>query len=115
MGAAELQQVFLNLVLNSSQAIDGEGRIVVETRAHEDAVIVSITDDGCGIAPDDCDRIFDPFFTTKRVGEGTGLGLAISFQIVERHKAQIGVESEPGVGTTFQVRFPGAVVNGARE
>ncbi len=108
---AELQQVFLNLVLNSSQAIDGEGRIVVETRAHEDAVIVSITDDGCGIAPDDCDRIFDPFFTTKRVGEGTGLGLAISFQIVERHKAQIGVESEPGVGTTFQVRFPGVVVN----
>jgi signal transduction histidine kinase len=107
MGAAShLQQVFLNLVLNAYQAIDGEGRIVVETRAEADAVVVSVSDDGAGIEPTDCQRIFDPFFTTKPVGEGTGLGLAISFQIVESHAGQITLTSEPGVGTTFFVRFP---------
>jgi PAS domain S-box-containing protein len=104
--AAHLQQVFLNLVLNAIQSIEAEGRVLVETRANEDSVIASVSDDGHGIRPEDQERIFDPFFTTKPVGEGTGLGLAISFQIVERHDAQLGVESELGVGTRFTVRFP---------
>ncbi len=104
--AAHLQQVFLNLVLNALQAIEGRGRLMLESRADADFVTVTVTDDGKGIPPEDLDRIFDPFFTTKPVGEGTGLGLAISFQIVESHDGQISVESHPGRGTTFAVRLP---------
>ena len=106
--APALQQVFLNLVINSNQAIGDGGHIVVETRTEDGMAVVSVSDDGCGIAEQDCDRIFDPFFTTKPAGEGTGLGLAISFQILESHAAQVSVESEVGVGTTFQIRFPEA-------
>jgi signal transduction histidine kinase len=107
MGAEpHLQQVFLNLVLNAYQAIEGGGKVLVETRVEDGAVLVAVSDDGAGIDPADIQRIFDPFFTTKPVGEGTGLGLAISFQIVQSHDGKISVTSEPGVGTTFQVRLP---------
>jgi len=104
--ASELQQVFLNLVVNAGQAIEGPGRIGVETLEEDGAVLVRISDDGCGIPPEDCDRIFDPFYTTKPVGMGTGLGLAISFQILESHDAEIRVDSAPGRGTLFEIRFP---------
>jgi signal transduction histidine kinase len=102
----ELQQVFLNLVLNAAQAVAPEGTIAVQTRLEPDAVVVRVADDGCGIAPELAERIFDPFFTTKPVGEGTGLGLAISYQIVRNHGGEISVESAPRRGSCFTVRLP---------
>jgi PAS domain S-box-containing protein len=102
----ELQQVFLNLVLNANQAIAPGGAIRLETALEPDAVLVRVSDDGCGIAPELAERIFDPFFTTKPVGEGTGLGLAISYQIVRNHGGEITVESQPGRGSCFCVRLP---------
>jgi PAS domain S-box-containing protein len=102
----ELQQVFLNLVMNAAQAIDADGEIRVKTRAMDDCVLVYVEDDGCGIPPESVGRIFDPFFTTKAVGEGTGLGLGIALEIVRKHGGEIGVESQPGEGTSFCVRLP---------
>jgi PAS domain S-box-containing protein len=102
----ELQQVFLNLVMNAAQAIDETGEIRVKTRVMDDFVRVYVEDDGCGIPPEMVRRIFDPFFTTKAVGEGTGLGLGIALEIVRKHGGEIGVESEPGEGTAFCVRLP---------
>ena len=101
-----LRQVFLNLVMNASQSMDGQGTIRVATRPIEGGVAVIVEDDGCGIAPELIDRIFDPFFTTKPVGEGTGLGLGIAYQIIEQHRGKITVESEPGRRTCFRVHLP---------
>ena len=70
------------------------------------AVIISIRDNGVGIAAETVDKIFDPFFTTKDVGEGAGLGLSISYGIIERHKGEISVDSEVGLGTNFTIRLP---------
>jgi two-component system NtrC family sensor kinase len=107
LGAAqELKQVFLNLIVNASQAVQENGTIRVETRPEAGAVLARIRDDGCGIPPEDMERIFDPFFTTKPVGEGTGLGLAISYRIVRNHGAEICADSKVGEGTTFTLRFP---------
>jgi len=103
----ELQQVFLNLVVNAAQAIDAGGRIAVTTRSDGDDAVVEVADDGPGIAEDVIERIFDPFFTTKPVGEGCGLGLAISYQIVHKHGGALTVRSRPGAGTCFEVRLPG--------
>jgi len=102
----ELQQVFLNLVLNAGQAIASQGTIRVRTKAQHDAIVAWIEDDGCGIPPELVDRIFDPFFTTKSVGEGTGLGLGIAHEIVRKHGGEISVDSTPGRGSTFCVRLP---------
>jgi PAS domain S-box-containing protein len=102
----ELKQVFLNLVINASQAIDEDQSIRIATERTGDRVVVRVEDDGCGIPPDVIADIFDPFFTTKRVGEGTGLGLAIAYQIVRKHGGEIAVLSEPGRGTTFRVELP---------
>jgi two-component system NtrC family sensor kinase len=102
----ELQQVFLNLVINAGQALDGEGEIRLITGLDGDTLFVRIEDDGCGIPPEAADRIFDPFFTTKAVGEGTGLGLGIALDIVRRHGGSIEAESSPGEGTCFLVRLP---------
>lgn len=104
--AGELQQVFLNLVVNAGQALERGGSIAITSRADASHVEVTIADDGCGIPPDQQDRIFDPFFTTKPVGEGTGLGLAISHQILRAHGGEIHLASAPGDGTTFTVRLP---------
>jgi PAS domain S-box-containing protein len=102
----DLRQVFLNLLLNAVDAVEGRGRVAVTARHADEELAVQIADDGCGISPETVDRIFDPFFTTKDVGEGTGLGLAIAWHIVEAHAGHIDVESTPGVGTTFCVRLP---------
>lgn len=102
----ELQQVFLNLILNASQAIEERGTVKISTEQKGDVVIARVEDDGCGIAPQIRDRIFDPFFTTKVVGEGTGLGLGIAYGIVKNHGGDITVESEPGRGTCFSVHLP---------
>jgi signal transduction histidine kinase len=102
----ELQQVFLNLILNASQAIANRGTIRVRTEAQNRSVMVWIEDDGCGIEADLIDRIFDPFFTTKPVGEGTGLGLGIAHEIVRKHGGEITIDSKPGRGSVFGVRLP---------
>jgi signal transduction histidine kinase len=102
----ELQQVFLNLVMNASQAIASPGTIRLRTRAQEDGVVVEVEDDGAGIAPEVLPKIFDPFFTTKPVGEGTGLGLSIAYGIVHKHGGEISVRSEPGHGACFRVQLP---------
>jgi PAS domain S-box-containing protein len=102
----ELQQVFLNLVLNAGQAIGRSGTIRIITERELSAVNVRVEDDGCGIPEDAISRIFDPFFTTKPVGQGTGLGLGIAYEIVRRHGGEITVTSELGRGSCFCVRLP---------
>jgi two-component system NtrC family sensor kinase len=105
--AQMLDQVFLNLLVNAGQAIEGEGRVGVRTRLDGSEVCVSISDTGKGIAPEQQQKIFTQGFTTKPVGVGTGLGLAISREIVvEKHGGRIDFESEPGVGTTFHIHIP---------
>ncbi len=106
----QIQQVILNLLTNAEYALRDQGapgrRIVIETRTEDDEAILSVSDNGCGIAPDMLSRIFDPFFTTKNIGDGTGLGLSICHGIVEAHDGRLTVESAPGKGTTFFVRLP---------
>ncbi|MCB9722890.1 MAG: PAS domain-containing protein [Spirochaetaceae bacterium] len=107
----QLKQVFMNLLVNAQQAIEARGDrepgvIRLETAHEGDQIVVRISDTGVGIAEADRTRIFEPFFTTKPVGAGTGLGLSTSFAIIERHGGRITVESEPGRGSTFEVRLP---------
>ena len=104
----ELEQVFLNLIVNAVQALDKPGTLRVRTAFVDGEVEIAVSDTGRGIAPELLDRIFDPFFTTKPVGEGTGLGLSISHEIVRRHGGRIDVASELGCGTEISVRLPAA-------
>jgi signal transduction histidine kinase len=102
-----MNQVFLNLLVNAGQAIEGEGTITVTTSADDGWVQVSISDTGKGILPENRSKIFSAGFSTKPVGEGTGLGLAITREIVvDTHQGVITFESEAGAGTTFHVRVP---------
>ncbi len=98
--------MLLNLVLNAHQAMGAGGRLRITTGVDGGDVVVSVADEGPGIAAEDQPRIFDPFFTTKPLGEGTGLGLSISYQIVQHHGGEITVASEPSAGTTFRIRLP---------
>jgi len=102
----QLNQVFLNLLTNASQAIETTGDIWIYTEQVGDEAVVTIQDSGCGIPPDKLPRIFEPFFTTKDVGQGTGLGLSISHRIVEQHNGRIEVESTPGKGSKFKIFLP---------
>ncbi|MBF0319311.1 MAG: PAS domain S-box protein [Nitrospirae bacterium] len=104
--AAKVNQVFMNLLINSCQAIEGEGEVIIRTSADDETVNIAIIDNGKGIPPEIKDKIFDPFFTTKPVGVGTGLGLSISYKIIKEHGGEIIVESRPGKGTTFTVSIP---------
>ena len=103
---SQLNQVFLNLLINASQAIDGTGEITIETALQAEQVHISFRDTGSGIPEGNLSRIFDPGFTTKGVGVGTGLGLSICYQIIKAHRGEIKVESEVGQGTTFTVILP---------
>jgi len=103
---SQLNQVFLNLMVNAAQAIAQHGTLTLATGAEADWVWVAISDTGSGIAPEHQKRIFDPFFTTKPVGKGTGLGLSVSYNIVAKHNGRIEVESELGKGTTFRIWLP---------
>lgn len=104
--ASQLNQVFMNLLVNAAQAIENKGTITIRTGATADEVWVEIADTGKGIAAENLTRIFEPFFTTKPIGTGTGLGLSLSYGIVQKHGGRIEVESEPGKGTRFTVRLP---------
>lgn len=111
---SELNQVFMNLLVNAAQALVRPGTIRVATGAGSAAEVwVEIADTGEGIAPEHMNRIFDPFFTTKPVGKGTGLGLALSYSIVQKHHGRIDVRSEVGRGTTFRIILPVKQPNGA--
>jgi two-component system, NtrC family, sensor kinase len=104
--ANEVQELIMNLLLNSIDAAPHGGSILVRTGCVPDGVFLSITDNGTGIAPEYMDRIFEPFFSTKEPGSGTGLGLAVAQGIVERHGGRIAVHSVPGRKTTFTTTFP---------
>lgn len=107
----QINQIFMNILVNAIQAIDGPGRIWVRMRREEDIVKIEIQDTGAGIAQDHLPRIFDPGFTTRAVGVGTGLGLAICYKIIQNHSGHIQVISQRGVGTTFTVLLPIQSVN----
>lgn len=104
----KIEQVVLNLMLNAIQAMNGPGNIWVGTARRVDTILLTVADDGPGIAPEIVSRIFDPFFTTKPVGEGTGLGLAICEGIVTEAGGAIDVEDRPGGGAIFSVILPGS-------
>ena len=99
----QINQVLVNLYLNSKQAMRSGGTLTIAATERSDFVEVTVQDTGVGIRPENLDKIFNPFFTTRR--EGIGLGLAIVSRILEQHKSQIFVESEPGSGTKFIIRF----------
>ncbi|GAB4370482.1 MAG: hypothetical protein Kow0042_12780 [Calditrichia bacterium] len=101
-----LNQVFMNILLNAIQSIEGRGNIWIETRTTNGWAEIVIRDDGKGIPESIRDKIFDPFFTTKPVGKGTGLGLSISYNIIQNHGGKISVESREGVGTKFIIQLP---------
>lgn len=100
----QMQQVLLNLLLNALQAIDGAGKVRVQIVSHDDQALVSVTDTGRGITPENLPNIFRPFFTTK--GQGTGLGLSLARRVVEDHGGKIEVTSQPGQGTQFLIWLP---------
>ena len=102
----QLNQVFLNILANASQAIDGTGQISIKTSSDKDNIYISIKDTGKGISQDNIERIFDPGFTTKGVGVGTGLGLSISYNIIQKHDGDVTVKSELDRGTTFILTLP---------
>jgi signal transduction histidine kinase len=104
--ARQLNQVFMNLLVNAAQAIPERGTITVRTRQQGDQAVVEIADTGVGIPPDKLHRIFEPFFTTKPVGKGTGLGLSIAYGIVQKHGGRIEVESTVSKGTIFRIVLP---------
>ncbi|MDP2785443.1 MAG: ATP-binding protein [Sulfurimicrobium sp.] len=103
---SQLNQVFMNLLVNAAHAIENHGTITLRTGQEGKRVWVEVSDNGKGIAPEHIERIFDPFFTTKPVGKGTGLGLSLSYGIVKKHHGQIEVESTPGMGARFRVWLP---------
>lgn len=104
---SQLNQVFMNLIVNAGHAIKDKGTITLRTRAlDENSISIEIEDTGSGIAPEHLDTLFDPFFTTKPVGEGTGLGLSVSYGIIKKHRGEISVKSEQGKGTCFHIRLP---------
>ena len=103
---AQLNQVFMNLLVNAAQSIENKGTITIETLSDDEKVYIRIADTGTGISPDDLERIFEPGFTTKGVGVGTGLGLSTSSRIVDQHHGDIEVLSTPGEGSVFTVILP---------
>lgn len=104
--ASQINQIFMNLLVNAAHAIEKDGKIVINTWADHENVYVGISDNGCGIPQENLSRIFDPFYTTKPVGKGTGLGLSLSYGIVKKHGGRIDVQSKVGIGTTFTVVLP---------
>jgi signal transduction histidine kinase len=103
---SQMNQVFMNLLSNAIESIDNQGVITISTSTVDQQVVIAIKDDGKGIPPDQIDKIFNPGFTTKGVGVGTGLGLSICYNIIEKHKGVLQVNSELGQGTEFTITIP---------
>lgn len=108
MDSQRIQEVFLNLIINASQAITGSGAINISASAPPDSsmALIKVHDSGSGIPKEIQDRLFDPFFSTKDEGQGTGLGLSITYGIIQKHNGEISVESDLGNGTTFLIGLP---------
>jgi signal transduction histidine kinase len=104
--AQELNQVFMNILVNAAQAMEESGEIRVRTRLVDGGIQIEISDTGPGIPPEHLNKIFDPFFTTKAVGKGTGLGMHIAYNIIQKHQGSIRVESQLGKGATFIIDLP---------
>ncbi len=106
--AQQLGHVFMNIIINAAQAMDGNGTITITTResATKDRVFIEIADTGPGISPENLAHIFEPFFTTKEEGKGTGLGLSVVYGIIENHGGTISARSIPGRGSTFTIELP---------
>jgi signal transduction histidine kinase len=102
----QLNQVFMNILMNAAQAIEGEGTITIKTQKDDVNVYITFSDTGKGIPEEILKNIFDPGFTTKGVGVGTGLCLAISYNIIQKHKGDIEVSSIPNKGSTFKIKIP---------
>jgi signal transduction histidine kinase len=102
----QLNQVFMNILVNAAHAIEKQGIITVRTWRENGSIFASFSDTGRGIDPEHLSRIFEPFFTTKEVGKGTGLGLSITYDIIKKHGGEITVQSEVGKGTTFAIHIP---------
>ena len=102
----QLNQVFMNMLVNSSHAMENKGEIIIKTRTAGSFVEIEISDNGSGIPEEYLSKIFDPFFTTKEVGKGTGLGLNLAYNIVRKHNGTIDVKSTPGEGTCFIMKLP---------
>jgi signal transduction histidine kinase len=103
---SKLNQVIMNILTNSIQALEKGGELLIQTISSAIGVKIIIKDNGPGMPPEVKDHIFEPFFTTKEVGQGTGLGLSISYGIIEKHNGNIDVISEPGKGTEFIISLP---------
>ena len=104
--SSQVNQVFMNLLVNAAQAMEEKGAITVRTGQQGEEVWVEVEDTGKGITAEHMKKIFDPFFTTKPIGKGTGLGLAVSYGIIHKHRGRIEVASEVGKGTRFRVWLP---------
>lgn len=109
--ASQINQVFMNILSNAVQAIEGNGNIWITTKSIKmageiDAIRISFQDSGSGIPPEAIEKVFDPFFSTKAIGQGTGLGLSISYGIIQNHRGDIQVKSQLGIGTEFIVTIP---------
>jgi len=102
----QIQQVLMNIILNAVEAMDGQGKLTVETSSDEEYARIKFTDTGCGISEENVKKLFQPFFTTKETGHGTGLGLSISYGIIRKHNGKINVSSEIGKGSTFTIVLP---------
>jgi two-component system NtrC family sensor kinase len=103
---SQLQQVFLNLIINAIDAIEKDGLIHIKTQKDDSQILISVKDNGPGISKENLQKVFDPFFTTKEAGKGTGLGLSASYNIIEKLGGVITVESNLSEGTVFKVKLP---------
>ncbi|SEA34726.1 His Kinase A (phospho-acceptor) domain-containing protein [Desulfuromusa kysingii] len=102
----QLAQVFMNLLVNASHAIEQEGVIKIKSYLSDEIIIVTVTDNGCGIPEENLKKIFDPFYTTKEPGKGTGLGMSITSEIIQKHGGELAVQSTVGQGTEFTISLP---------
>ena len=103
---AQIQQVFMNIVLNAVEAMEGQGELIIETTSNGEFIETKFIDTGCGISEQNIEKLFEPFFSYKKKGHGIGLGLAISYGIIKKHNGEIIVKSEVGKGSSFTIRLP---------
>jgi signal transduction histidine kinase len=104
---SKLNQLFLNIITNASQAMKQEGgNLTIQTQLKNDSIVVAFSDQGVGMDEETSQKMFDPFFTSKPIGEGTGLGMSIAYKIVQAHHGKIQVKSQPNVGTTIAIQLP---------